>query len=162
MTSNIVLFPSLFRTLAVRSLAILTAFLAALVFLTGYSVAQGFSPAVDLSAQDTHLAVQSDILILVDIRTPEEWAQTGVAEGAHPISMLDQNFLAELAQLQDDNPGKPVAFICASGRRSALVQTELARRGYKDMFSVYGGTTGSRNAPGWIRDGLPITAWAPN
>jgi len=126
------------------------------------ALAQGFSAAVDLTAQDTYQGMQDDDLVLIDVRTPEEWAQTGIAEGAHPISMLDREFLNQLALLQEENPGKRVAFICASGRRSALVQAELERRGYENIYSVYGGTTGSRNAPGWIREGLPISPWSAN
>lgn len=126
------------------------------------AIAQGFSAAVDITAQDAYQAMQDDDLVLIDVRTPEEWAQTGIAEGAHPISMLDREFLNQLALLQEENPEKRVAFICASGRRSALVQAELERRGYENIYSVYGGTTGSRNAPGWIRDGLPISPWPAN
>ncbi len=121
-----------------------------------------FSATTDMHAQDVHLAVQSDNLVLIDVRTPDEWRNTGIAQGAVPISMQDTDFLNKLAQLTEANPGKPVAFICASGRRSGIVQAELARRGYENVFSVYGGTTGSSEAPGWIREGLPITPWVQN
>lgn len=146
-------------TLLIKRVALLLVFVSLMV---SSAMAQGFSAALDLTAQDTYQAMQDDSLILIDVRTPEEWVQTGIAEGAHPISMLDRGFLSQLAQLQEDNPGKTVAFICASGRRSALVQAELERRGYENIFSVYGGTTGSRNAPGWIREGLPISPWTPS
>ncbi|MCF6301612.1 MAG: rhodanese-like domain-containing protein [Devosiaceae bacterium] len=124
--------------------------------------AQRFSPMVDMTTQDTYQAMQGGTLVLIDVRTPEEWAQTGIAQGAYPISMLDREFLAKLADIQNENPGKTVAFICASGNRSGVVQAELARRGYENMFSVYGGTTGSSQAMGWIRDGLPIAPWSSN
>lgn len=121
-----------------------------------------YSATTDMRAQDVHLAMQNEALVLIDVRTPDEWHNTGIAQGAVPISMLDVDFLNKLAQLIDENPDKPVAFICASGRRSGIVQAELARRGYENMFSVYGGTTGSSNAPGWIREGLPVMPWAQN
>ena len=121
-----------------------------------------FSVTTDMHAQDVFRAMQNDELVLIDVRTPDEWRNTGIAKGANPISMQDVDFLTKLAQLTDENPGKPVAFICASGRRSGIVQAELTRRGYQGMFSVYGGTTGSSEAPGWIGEGLPVVAWHQN
>ncbi len=123
---------------------------------------QKFSPAKDITVQDAYKGLQDDTLVLVDIRTPAEWAQTGLAQTAIPISMQDPEFLRKLAQVQQEHPGKTIAFICASGNRSSVVQIELARRGYTDIFSVYGGTTGSRRAPGWIREGLPMERWNPS
>ncbi len=133
-----------------------------LVLFVSGAAAQQFSPAVDMTAQDTYQALQDGTLVLIDIREPDEWAQTGIAQGAYTLSMRDPAFLSKLAVIQDENPGKSVAFICASGNRSGVVQAELARRGYENMYSVYGGTTGSRQAMGWIRDGLPIEPWSPS
>lgn len=144
----------LFRLLGALSLILL-------LFMSP-AAAQQFSSAVDMTTQETYQAMQDETLVLIDVRTPAEWAQTGIARGAYPISMLDQEFLSKLADIQNENPGKTVAFICASGNRSGVVQAELARRGYENIFSVYGGTTGSRQAMGWIRDGLPIDPWSPS
>lgn len=145
---------------------LLTRLLGAIILLSillGTSAfAAEFSVTTDMRAQDVHLGVQNDTLVLVDVRTPDEWRNTGIAQGAVPISMQDVDFLNKLAQLTNEHPGKHVAFICASGRRSGIVQAELARRGYENMFSVHGGTTGSSEAPGWIGEGLPITAWVQN
>ncbi len=121
-----------------------------------------FNPEIDLSVQQTFEKMNEGSLALVDVRTEEEWRQTGIAKGATPISMLDPEFLAKLAAVQSANPGKTIAFICASGRRSGIVQAELARRGFEDIYSVYGGTTGSRDAPGWIAEGLPVVTWPGN
>ncbi len=145
---------------SVTGLMLLTALFFGLLAPRGF--AQEFSPATDITAQEAYEALQKQSLILVDVRTPGEWRQTGIAEGAVPISMQDPAFIAKFEALRADNPDKPVAFICASGRRSGIVQNELARRGYKNVFSVYGGTTGSSSAPGWIAQGLPVTPWSGN
>lgn len=133
-----------------------------LVLLSMPVFAQGFSSVTDISAHDAFLALQDEALILVDVRTEGEWNQTGVAQGAMPISMLDPEFLTKLALLTEENPDNPVAFICASGRRSGIVQAELMRMGHQNVFSVFGGTTGSSQALGWIGEGLPIVPWSGN
>ncbi len=139
------------------------AFLLALMAIAlATSTALAFNPEIDLSVQQTFERMNQGTLVLIDVRTEEEWRQTGIAEGAAPISMLDPEFLGKLAAVKAANPGRTIAFICASGRRSGIVQAELARRGFEDIYSVYGGTTGSRDAPGWIAEGLPIVAWLGN
>ncbi len=139
------------------------AFLLALMTIAfATSTTLAFNPEIDLSVQQTFERMNQGTLVLIDVRTEEEWRQTGVAEGAAPISMLDPEFLDKLAVIQTANPGKTIAFICASGRRSGIVQAELARRGFEDIYSVYGGTTGSRDAPGWIAEGLPVVVWPGN
>ena len=141
---------------------IVTPLLIAVLALGASAQGAEFSAATDMYAQDVYRAMQDEKIVLVDVRTPDEWRTTGLAQGAVPISMQDRDFLVKLGELTDANPGKPVAFICASGRRSGIVQAELARRGYENMYSVFGGTTGSSNAPGWIGEGLPVTPWNPN
>ena len=126
---------------------------------SGTAVAQEFFPERDISLQDAFLGMQNQTLVMIDVRTEGEWARSGIASGAIPISMTDPMFLEKLAQVQRQNPDKAVAFICASGVRSTVVQKRLSELGYTNIFSVYGGTTGSRNSPGWIGAGLPVSQW---
>ncbi len=140
--------------------ALLVAALAITTFaMTTSAQAQNFSVANDITAQDAFAGMQNQTLVMIDVRTEGEWAQSGVATGAIPISMLDAQFLDKLAEVQAQNPDKTIAFICASGRRSTIVQTRLSDMGFSDIFSVYGGTTGSSRSPGWIAEGLPVTPW---
>jgi rhodanese-related sulfurtransferase len=145
-----------YRTLPARLVFLLFALVVLALMPLG---ALAFNPLIDLSVQQTYAKMNEGSLVLVDVRTEQEWRQTGIARGATPISMVDPEFLDKLGLVQSANPGKIIAFICASGRRSGIVQAELARRGYKDVYSVYGGTTGSSDAAGWIAEGLPIVAW---
>ncbi len=114
-----------------------------------------FSPEKDLTNQQTFALQNEEKLILIDVRTPDEWKKIGVAKGAITLSMLDQQFLVELNEIRAKNPEKIIAFICASGNRSEVVRAELARRGYENIYSVYGGTTGN-GVTGWIKEGLPM------
>jgi rhodanese-related sulfurtransferase len=82
-------------------------------------------------------------LILVDVRQHDERSR-GYAHGSWHIP------LAELDHKLDELPKHmPLAFICQSGRRSAIA-TDVARRAGLDARNVRGGM----NA--WRRAGLDI------
>lgn len=79
---------------------------------------------------------------LVDVRTPQEYAEVHVPGAV--LVPLDQ--LAErLPELDKD---RPVHVICRSGHRSAAVCEALEPLGY-DAVNVAGGTIA------WVRAGLP-------
>jgi rhodanese-related sulfurtransferase len=73
-------------------------------------------------------------LILVDVREESERARGFVPGSQHlPLSQLKRR-LSELPA------GRPLAFICQSGRRSAMAST-AARRAGIDAYNVAGGMT---------------------
>lgn len=116
--------------------------------------------SANMSAQEAHARQQAGELILVDVRTPPEWAASGIAEGALTINMQDPTFLEQVVQLRVDNPDKQIGFICASSNRSGQVQTFLAENGYPEAYSVFGGMNGNGQVPGWIAEDLPVIAWS--
>jgi len=97
--------------------------------------------------------VQSGEMVLIDIRTPEEWAQTGVAEPAHTNSMHVPGFLERLDEILDSSKDSQIGLICATGGRSAYLQSELNKRGYKNVIDVTDGMIGSGAGPGWLGNG---------
>lgn len=81
---------------------------------------------------------------LVDVRTAGEWA-SGHAPNALHIP------LAELSGRQREIPeAQPVVVVCASGNRSAVAATTLARRGFKPVYNFSGGMSA------WQGAGLPV------
>jgi len=76
--------------------------------------------------------------LIVDIRTPEEWADTGVIEGAMLVTFADADrFLAAVgADLAD---GRPLLLVCRSGRRSAAAAEALTGKIPNRIVSVDGG-----------------------
>ena len=94
-------------------------------------------------------------LVLVDVRSPNEWMKTGLAEPAVPISLQDPQFLQKLEEATGGDRNKKVAFICASGARSGQVVLALPQYGWNNAVNVAGGMTGSMRTPGWIQLGLP-------
>jgi rhodanese-related sulfurtransferase len=118
--------------------------------------------APTLSAPDAREQAQAGAITLIDIRTPAEWRQTGVAQGAVRIDMRNpkgpQGFVdAVLAQVQGDR-NAPIALICRTGNRSNSMQKVLQEQGFTRVYNVTEGMAGSSAGPGWIKRGLPIEA----
>lgn len=112
-----------------------------------------------LSVREAHERTTAASILLVDIRTPEEWADTGIPQGAIPLDMTASIFEARLAGLRLDHPGKPIAFICRTGNRSRELRAKLAARGWRDLIDVRGGLLGSPGEPGWLAEKLPVKAY---
>ena len=110
-----------------------------------------------IGASEAHRAALAGDMLLVDIRTPGEWAETGVPDVAHPINLRDEGFFVRLKALMDANPGKPVAVICATGGRSTFLATAMAQRGM-NVLNVQEGMFGSDVGPGWLKRSLPVRA----
>jgi rhodanese-related sulfurtransferase len=124
------------------------------LLLTGCQTSQGPT----LSAPDTLQKLQADELTLVDIRTPKEWRQTGVAEGALRIDMTSSSFTDDLLAAVDGNKNAPIAIICRTGNRTTYTQRALMKQGFTNVFNVKEGMVGSGAGPGWLRRGLPVEA----
>lgn len=95
--------------------------------------------------------VEGGRAVLIDIRTPAEWADTGVAQSARPIDMTSEGFVTDLKSVIAENPGKKLAFICRSGNRSGQLTAQLEASGLTNIIDVAGGTSA------WIAEGLPMT-----
>lgn len=109
-----------------------------------------------LSAPDAMTKAAVDEVLLIDIRTPMEWARSGVPKGAVTLSIQRQDFPQALEELVDGDKSKKLALICATGSRSAMLQRYLLSQGYENVADVSEGMMGNRIAPGWLRRGLPV------
>lgn len=70
---------------------------------------------------------------LLDVRQDAEWARGHAAEAIHIP-------LGEVMQRSDEIPvGQPVVVICASGNRSAMAATKLAKLGFASIYNFSGG-----------------------
>jgi len=109
-----------------------------------------------MTAPEAHQAAKHNKVVFIDIRTPQEWQQTGIATTAHPVSMHKKGFLQKLDALIGGDKSRKIALICATGSRSAYIQSELKKRGYTNTISVAEGMIGGKNGKGWIPRGLPV------
>lgn len=114
-----------------------------------------------LTAPDAAEALKQGRMVLVDIRQPEEWKQTGVAEGARLIPMRHpeggRGLVRDLLAAAGGKADAPIALICRTGNRSAATAAALAEAGFTNLHDVSEGMAGSKAGPGWIKRGLPMT-----
>jgi rhodanese-related sulfurtransferase len=113
-------------------------------------------PPASMSVREAHAATKAGQVILVDIRRPDEWADTGVPEGAIRLDMTSGAFEAKLASLKAENPGKPIALICRTANRTRTVQDQLTARGWQGLVNVRGGMLGDGREAGWLAEKLPL------
>jgi rhodanese-related sulfurtransferase len=105
---------------------------------------------------EAHKLVSEKKAILIDIRTPGEWAETGVAEGALTLDMTDPMFMRRVADAVGGDRSKPIALICRTASRSGTVQQAMMQSGYINVINVEGGMIGNRADKGWLKHGLPL------
>lgn len=125
------------------------------------SAAAGLALAVpDMTAPDAAAAVADGKITLIDIRTPPEWKETGVAHGAQMLNMLHPQgapgFTNALLEKLNGDKNAPIALICRTGNRTTQVQRYLQSVGFTNVYNVKEGMAGSNAGPGWIKRGLPL------
>ncbi len=109
-----------------------------------------------LSAPEAQERVASGEMIVLDIRSPEEWTQTGVAEGVWPVSMHRPDFGQQLQAILAKYEPSQIGLICATGGRTAHVVSVLRQNGIEGITDVSEGMMGNPSGPGWIARGMPI------
>jgi rhodanese-related sulfurtransferase len=114
-----------------------------------------------LAAREAHEKAIAGVLVLIDVRYPREWRDTGVGASATPISMHLPAFLEKVAAATAGDKSRPLALICATGGRSSAMAVRLRAAGYTRVYDVAEGMLGSQYGEGWIRAGLPLTAYNP-
>ena len=123
--------------------ALVPLFLAASAFSFASEVAK-IAPA------DAAQLVADGKAILIDVREPDEWAETGVAQPALLLPMSDFNGPQKLWKpFLEKNAGREVILYCRSGHRAGLVGAKLAEKGIHVL-----------NAGGfkdWAAAGLPVS-----
>lgn len=105
---------------------------------------------VKLTPAEAAKLVADGKAVLVDVREPGEWAESGVAAPAAllPKSEFDGGPIGDwpgfLAQVGD----RKIITYCRSGRRSGLVAEALAAKGYQ--------TANAGGFQDWVAAGLPV------
>lgn len=87
--------------------------------------------------------------VLVDVREPAEWAQTGVAAPALLLAKSDfDGAQKEWKPFLEKNAGKKIILYCRTGNRSGIVAAALATKGI-DVANAGG-------FKDWTDAGLPV------
>jgi len=96
------------------------------------------------SVQAKALMASNSRVVLLDVRTPEEYRQAHL-RGALLIP------LGELAKRVQEIPrGRPLLIYCAVGARSVSAADFLASRGHREIYQMSDGLVG------WYKNGFPI------
>lgn len=102
-----------------------------------------------LSPAEAAQRVADGKAVLVDVREPAEWAESGVAASAELLPMSDFNGDQKLWKpFLEKNAGKELILYCRSGNRSGLVASKLAAQG-KPVANVGA-------FKDWTAAGLPV------
>ncbi|MEY8881106.1 rhodanese-like domain-containing protein [Donghicola sp. XS_ASV15] len=110
--------------------------------LIGYllvSMRSGPLPANVSRSELTGQVLASDPnLLVVDIRTPEEWEETGVIENAALVTFTASDSFFKAIEVRR-SPGQKIALVCRSGNRSDAAARQIAQQVDADVIDVAGG-----------------------
>ncbi|MCH9806824.1 MAG: rhodanese-like domain-containing protein [Alphaproteobacteria bacterium] len=114
-----------------------------------------------MAAPEAHEKALKGEILLIDVRTPEEWKQTGVPTSAHAITMHQDGpkFLSSLLSAAGGNAKMPVAVICRTGNRTSALVGPLQKAGFPNVINVIEGVVGGPRGPGWKTRGMPLRKW---
>ncbi len=112
-----------------------------------------------------NILANNDNSMLVDVRTPEEWAKIGVPKLAKnnlgfltwrlpPDMSINKEFRAGFMSLIRDRMCF-VFFLCRSGVRSLEALDFAVNIGYVNCYNIHDGFEGSGNNNGWKYNNLP-------
>jgi rhodanese-related sulfurtransferase len=129
--------------------------------LLGLAIASGAPPPCaladqELSPPEAHRLAAAGLAVLIDIRRPDEWLETGVPEHAHPIPMGHPLFLAKVEAIAGADRTKPLILICQAGVQTRALQRKLIDSGFRNVTHVRGGVAGLGTDKGWVGYGLPM------
>ena len=85
-------------------------------------------------------------LVILDVRTPEEFAE-GHIDGATMLDFYEPEFADAIAELDRD---QPYVLYCRSGNRSGQTAALMTQLGFTDVAEIDGGILA------WQAEGLPL------
>lgn len=128
-------------------------------------IALSFGPAAAaeriISATEAYDLSVKNQLMVIDIRSPKEWVESGVPQGARTITMHNPQgnkaFLEAIRDAVGGDTAYPIALICAVGGRSRWAQRFLAENGFSNVLDISEGMFGrGTGKPGWLERNLPV------
>lgn len=94
---------------------------------------------------DAFLKLQAKGYPVIDIRTPDEWKQTGIIKGAHKMMFFTPTgepdlagWFFELGHLVKDK-NTPILMYCAHANRTKVLGEGLEQMGFKNVYELKGG-----------------------
>lgn len=117
------------------------------LLLLSLSACAASQPSAELvDAQQAQQILQQQNVQVLDIRTPEEFAN-GHLISARNLDFYASDFAEQLKQL---DPKAPYVMYCASGRRSAEAHLQMKALGFEQVYEIQGGYQA------WQSQNLPV------
>lgn len=112
----------------------------------------------DISAPQAHERAKQGKLLIIDVRTPEEWRETGVIPEARRLDFYrgPQVMLKSVLEMVGGDKNAAIAVVCHSGSRSTEAQRFLQAQGFTQVYNLKEGMAGSTAGPGWLNRRLPL------
>lgn len=123
--------------------------------------APAFAEPGELPADSAWQMVQRGDLVVLDVRTPTEWAMTGLPRDSHGTNVQDRDFIDQARGAVLGDLDQPVAVICRSGNRSKQAASLLEKAGFTHVYNISEGMSGNDQADGWLKRGLPTDPFIP-
>ena len=122
--------------------------------------AQQSAVGTTMSVAAAHASALAGDIVFVDVRTPDEWKESGVPSSAYAITMHQDPaaFLAALQSAVGGDRTRRLAIICRSGNRTSAIYGDLQKAGFTNLINVAEGVAGGPNGRGWLKAGLPVRA----
>lgn len=116
--------------------------IATITLLTSLSIAKGFT-TINVKQFDR---LKANGIAVIDIRTPQEWRQTGIIKGSHRLMFFDahgnahaKTWIKSLRKIIK-NKNTPFVIYCAHANRSKAVGKWLTNKlSYKNVYELKGG-----------------------
>ncbi len=97
---------------------------------------------MDMTVQDVAARLnRGDDVMVLDVRSPEEYVQDGHVKGSVLIPLPDLAL-----RLKEVPTNRPIACFCRSGNRSQVAADLLRQKGYPNVANVLGGIKSWRAA----------------
>jgi rhodanese-related sulfurtransferase len=123
----------------------------------------GLRYAGAVTPAEAHRLREAGAAVILDVRTPMEYAQVGHVPGTPLIEWPRNGSRAELQAFLDALQEKfdlseKLLFLCRSGVRSHYAAELAAHAGYENAYNVLEGFEGEYGAGtnGWRATGLPV------
>lgn len=100
--------------------------------------------------------------LIVDVRTPAEWRESGVPMGAALADFRGAPspaaFAEAVLQAVGGDRNRPIITICRTSNRSQAARAVLLQQGFGSVAFVTEGVVETPAGPGWSKRGLPVEA----
>lgn len=126
-----------------------SAILVSLLFLVGYAGCLRAADTSVVAPAEAAKRVADGKAVLIDVREPAEWAETGVAAPAALLPLSDLNGdRKQWKEFLEKNRDKELILYCRSGNRSGRAAAILAGEGFR--------TANAGGFSDWQAAGLPV------